>query len=261
MRIRTTDACKQIIRILLLLFSFTVSLARQIQYLFCLLGLISLFPGSIFGQGGFADQVDRAFGSNQELVNGIQFSNQYIRTDGHPYWIDGGFKTGAVCINDQWFDDLQLRYNLYSQKLELGYLTTEGFMNQIITVPENISAFFLKGHFFERMQIGKDAASYYQVYSTGDFNFYIRWNKELLGGESTGSRFDVTGRDYWMQNGENRVHFKDKHSYLAAFPSDQKKAFKKLLKKLDYSFKQASVNEMLELLDASIQLLEEGGEP
>jgi len=233
----------------------------RLKYVFFVVALTLFNPESLSAQGGFADQVDRAFGSNQELVNGIQFSNQYIRSEGQPYWIDGGFRTGSVCINGQWFDQLQLRYNLYSQKLELGYLTTDGFMNQIITVPENISAFFLEEYIFRRLQIGKAAASYYQEFSTGGFKFYIRWNKELLGTESTGSRFDLINRDYWMQDGEDWMHFKGKQSYLAAFPQEQKKAFKKLLKDLDYSFQHATTEEMLAMLKASIRLLEEGGAP
>lgn len=233
----------------------------QLIYVFSLLALALFNPESLRAQGAFAEQVDRAFGSNQELVNGIQFSNQYIRPEGHPYWFDGGFRTGSVCINDQWYEQLQLRYNIYTQKLELGYLTTEGFMNQIITVPENISAFYLEGYMFRRLQMGKDLSAYYQVFSIGDINFYIRWNKELLGTESTGSRFDLVDRDYWIQDGESWKHFKGKTSYLAAFPPEQKKAFKKLLKRLDYSFQHATTEEMLALLEASFRLLEAGGEP
>lgn len=233
----------------------------RLIYVLFLLALVLFNSENLSAQGGFAEQVDRAFGSNQELVNGIQFSNQYIRSEGHPYWINGGFRTGSVCINDRWFEQLQLRYNLYSQKLELGYLTTEGFMNQIITVPENISAFSLEGYTFRRLQIGKELVSYYQVFSAGGYNFFIRWNKDLLGTESTGSKFDIRDRDYWMQEGENWMHFKGKQSYLAAFPQEKKKAFKKLLKNLDYSFQHATTEEMVVFLKASIRLLEDGGEP
>ncbi len=233
----------------------------RLLYVFFLATFALFNMESLSGQGAFADQVDRAFGSSQELVNGIQFTNQYIRADGHPYWIDGSFRTGSVCINGLWFEQLQLRYNLYSQKLELGYVTSEGYMNQIITVPENISAFFLEGYLFRRLQIGKDLASYYQAFSMDGINFYVRWNKKLLGSESTGSRFDLRGRDYWMQEGENWWNFKNRNGYLAAFPPEKKKALKKLLQQLHYSFQQATPEEMEALFNASILLLEEGGEP
>jgi len=225
------------------------------------MGFIAFVPGSLSAQGGFAEQVDRAFGSNQELVNGIQFTNQYIRSEGHPYWIDGGFKTGSVCINDQWFEQLQLRYNLFSQKLELGYLTPEGHMNQIMTVPENISAFSLGGYMFRRVQIGEEASAYYQVVSAGATTCYIRWSRDLLGTKSSGTSFGPIEREYWMHQGERWMYFKNQKSYVRAFPKEQKRAFKKLLKQLDFYFWRATTREMVEMLMASIRLLEEGGEP
>ena len=244
-----------------LLNSLTVTLATRSVYLFFFMGFISLVPGRLSAQGGFAEQVDRAFGSNQELVNGIQFTNQYIRSEGHPYWIDGSFKTGSVCINDQWFVELQLRYNLFSQKLELGYLTPEGYMNQIITVPENISAYILEGYVFRRVQIVEEASAYYQVISAGAATCYIKWSRDLLGIESSGTSFGPIEREYWIQHGERWMYFRNQKSYVRAFPKEKKKASKKLLEELDFSFWRATTGEMAEMLMASIRLLEEGGEP
>jgi len=175
-------------------------------------------PATLFAQGDFVERVDRAFGSNQELVNGIQFTNQYIRSEGHPYWINGGLKTGSVCINDHWFEQLQLRYNLYSQKLELGYLTPEGSMNLIITVPENISAFVLEGYTFRRLQIGNETASYYQVVTWGDYSCYIRWSKDLRGNRSSGTSFSPIARNFWMQEEEQWISFREPEDFFTRFP-------------------------------------------
>ena len=207
------------------------------------------------------EQLDRSLGSNQELVNGIQFSNQYIRSEGQPYWINGGFKTGSICINDHWFEELQLRYNLFSQKLELGYLTPEGFMNQIITVPENISTFVLEGYLFRRLLIGKEAASYYQVVSWGAITCYIRWSKDLLGTRTSGTSFSHIKRKYWMQQEDQWICFKNQRTFFRAFPKELKSDLKKLLIQQDYNFQGASTGEMVEMLKASFRLLEEGVRP
>ena len=233
--------------------------ATRLLYLLFLIVLIFLIPGSLCGQGSFAEQVDRAIGSNQELVNGIQFTNQYILSEGHPYWIDGGLKTGSVCINDQWYEQVRLRYNLFSQKLELGYLTPEGHMNLIITVPENISAFFLGGYAFRRVQIGEEASAYYQVVSAGATTCYIRWSRELLGVSSSGTSFGPIEREYWIHQGERWIYFKNYKSYVRAFPKEKRRASKKLLKQQNFYFWRASTREMVEMLLASIRLLEEGG--
>jgi len=238
-----------------------MSCASRLLYLF-FLGTLTLFiPRSLCGQGDFIEWVDRALGSNQELVNGIQFTNQYIRSEGDPYWISGGFKTGSVCINDHWFEDLQLRYNLFSQKLELGYLTPEGNMNLIITVPENISAFVMEGYLFRRLQIGKEAASYYQEVSWGAITCYIGWSMDLLGSRSSGTSFSPTYRKYWIKQEDQWISFKNQRSYFRAFPKELKQDLNKLLKQRAYNFQTASLEEMVEMLKASFQLLEERGRP
>ncbi len=63
--------------------------ATRALYLIFILALTLFVSRSLCGQGGFVDRVDQTFGSNQELVNGIQFTNQYILSEGHPYWVDG----------------------------------------------------------------------------------------------------------------------------------------------------------------------------
>ncbi|MCD4710070.1 MAG: hypothetical protein K8R52_04435, partial [Bacteroidales bacterium] len=176
-------------------------------------------------------------------------------------WMDGRFRTGSVCINDQWYEQVKLRYNLYSQKLELEYFTPEGHRNQIMTVPEYITAFFLEGYAFRRMQIGEELPAYFQVVSSGSTTCYIRWGKDLLGSESSGTRFGPIVREYWMQQGEQWMNFHDQRSYVRAFPREQKRAFKKLLKKQDFYFWRATTGEMVEMLLATFRLLEEGGEP
>lgn len=238
-----------------------MTLAIRFVYICTRLALILLIPVNLSGQGDFAEEVDRALGSNQELVNGIQFTNQYIRSEGQPYWINGGFKTGSMCINDFWFEQLQLRYNLFSQKIELGYLTPEGFMNMIITVPENISAFVLDEYLFRRLLIGEEAASYYQVVSWGTYTCYISWSKDLLGSRSSGTRFSNVKRKYWMQQEDQWIHFKNQRTFFRAFPKDLKSDLKKLLIQHDYNFQDASTREMVALLKASFRLLEERERP
>ncbi len=238
-----------------------MSVATRFTILFFLMAFILRVPATLIGQGGFVEQVDRALGSNQELVNGIQFTNQYIRSEGHPYWINGGFKTGSVCINDYWYEELQLRYNLFSQKLELGYLTPGGSMNLIITVPENISAFVLEGYTFRRLQIGDELPAYFQVVTWGGYTCYVRWSRDLLGNRSSGTSFSPIARKYWMKQEEEWVSFKDQRTYLKAFPKEFKRDLKRLLRQRQYYFQRASTGEMVALLQASFQLLEERGKP
>ncbi|MDF1576112.1 MAG: hypothetical protein P1P86_13070 [Bacteroidales bacterium] len=223
------------------------------------LGLSLLDPFELRAQGSFSELVDRSFGSKQELVNGIQFSNQYIRSEGQPYWIDGHFRKGSVCINQQWYEQVKIRYNLYSQKLELEYHSPEGHLNQIMTVPENISDFSLEGYVFRRMQFAEELPAYYQVVSSGTTICYVGWSRDLLGNSSSGTSFAPPERRYRILQGDQWKVFRDQRTYLRVFPKERKRDFKRLLRQRNYNFQRATTREMVEMLLDTMRLLEEGG--
>ncbi len=242
----------------------------RVSFLFYLL---ILWPVVLSGQSAFSMLVDRAFGSDQVLVNGIQFSNQYIRVEGDPYWKEYQHRDGAVCINDQWFGindhwtgKIWLRYNLYSSSVEIEYITSEGDRNQLICVPEQMSAFIIEGNEFRRMQIGGEEPAYYQVLYAGSTTCYVQWSMEMKGEGSSDSSFAPAKRKYWLytpdQGSEDGqwMTFHDRKSYLEAFPPEREKEFKKLLKQMKFSFRQATIHEMEEMIASTVQLYEAGGE-
>ena len=218
-----------------------------------------LMPALLLAQHSFEELVDRTFGSDQGLVNGIQFSNQYIRIEGNPYFFDGRFRIASVLIGDQFYEYVRLRYNLYTQKVEIEYLAPEDHMNQLITVPEQMPAFYLDGFVFRRMQIGEEEPAYYMVLSSEKTKCYIGWSVDAIGGGNSQRRFGPLERKFWIQQGEQWIVFHDRKSYLQAFPPERKKEFKYLLKSKDFHFNQAGTLEVLTLVDAILQLLEEGG--
>lgn len=238
---------------------------RLEQRFFILLYLLLLWPVVLAGQQTFPLLVDRAFGSDQVLVNGIQFSNQYIRAEGDPYWRDYLHREGAVCINDQWFSrQIWLRYNLYSSRVEIEYISPEGDRNQVITVPEQMSAFIIDGTEFRKMQMGEEEPAYYQVLTSGSLTCYVKWSMEMRGEGSSDPSFAPAQREYWLDLGDRGpgavpwITFHNRKSYLEAFPPEREKELKKLLKQQKYSFKQATIPEMEEMIEATIHLYEEG---
>ena len=229
--------------------------------------LLLLWPVVLAGQQRFPLLVDQAFGSDQVLINGIQFSNQYIRVDGDPYWRDYQHREGAVCINDQWFSrQIWIRYNLYSSRVEIEYISPEGDRNQLITVPEQMSAFIIDGDEFRRMQMGEEEPAFYQVLSVGSWTCYIQWSVEMRGGGSSGQSFAPPRRKYWLspmgsESGSvSWITFHDRKSYLESFPPERQKDFKKLLKQKKFSFRQATIPHMEEMLESTIHLYEEEGD-
>jgi len=226
-----------------------------------ILFLLAWMPAVLVAQLSFEEMVDRTFGSDQGLVNGIQFSNQYIRIEGNPYFLDGGFRTGSVLIGEQFYEYVRLRYNVYTQKVEIEYLAPEGHMNQLITVPEQMPAFLLEGYVFRRMQLGEDESAYYMVLSSERTSCYIGWTIDATGGGNSQRSFSPPKRKCWIQQGEHWTTFDDRKSYLRAFPPERKKELKDLLKWKRFYFNLASTSEMVDLVWTTLRLIEEGEEP
>jgi hypothetical protein len=229
-------------------------------YKLCLF-LLACLPSNLLAQSSFEELVEKTYGSDQTLVNGIQFSNQYIRIEGNPYFMDGRYQFGAVCINDRWYDPVRMRYNLYTQKVEIEYLTPEDHMNQLITVPEQMPEFILGGYLFRRMSLGNDDGAYYMVLSTEETESFIGWTLDAVGGGNTRRRFTPLERKCWIRHDGNWILFDDRRSYLGAFPAARRKEFKDLLKWKKFHFRLAGTNEWVDLVRTTMRLIEEGGYP
>lgn len=226
-----------------------------------LIFMVLLWPVRLWAQPSFQEQVDHAFGIDQSLVNGIQFSNQYILIEGDPYFLNEGYRVGSVCINDQWIDYVPMRYNLYSQKVEIQYLSREGNLNQLISVPERMSAFLLDGYEFRRLQIAEDDPSYFMILSAARTSCYVQWSKETTGGGSSQRRFTPLTRRYWIQDGGSYISFADRRSYVRAFPPERKREFRKLLKSKKFYFQMATASEVEDFIGATLRLYEKDSKP
>lgn len=223
------------------------------------------YSALLLAQVSFPERVDRAFSTDQALVNGIQFSNQFIRVEGDPYWLDDRFRTGSICINGLWYEALHLRYNIYSGRLEMEYLTPEGHLNQIMTVAEHLDGFTLEGQAFRRLKLGSEPPAFYQVLSSENWTCCVGWSMDILGGGSYEERFGPPKHTYWLVQGDPDtdpsawIRFHNRKTYLRAVPPLRKKEFKKLLKAREFAFSMATNREVVGLVEATLRLLESGG--
>ena len=222
--------------------------------------IIFLLPmpcGLLFAQVSFPDLVEGFFGSDQELVNGLQFSNQYSLVDGHPYFLDEQFRTGSLVVNDEVYQGQQIRYNLFSQRLELEYRTGEGHLNQIITVPGQIPSFTLGNRYFVRLRPGEEPRAYYQVISAGSVTCYIGWKKVKKLSRSDSSReymFSDPQSTFWLERDQQYSSFHNRKSFVALFPEHLQKEISRLLKQRKFFFRQSGVPETEAMIKAAMQV-------
>ena len=228
-----------------------------------LLGLLACLAAGSFGQGTFPDLVERAFGPDQELVNGIQFSNHYGRIEGHPYLFDGQFHTGSLEINGKLYNGVRVRYNLYTQRPEVEYITVDGFMNQLMAVPERVARFNVKGTHFERLELGTGNPAYYQVIQVNADTCYVAWSKNMGSstGSVSGSRFNSPEVSFILNVNRERLVFHNRKTLVNSYPTHSRKALKRLIKESGFSFRDPTPVQCMNFAGSVIQIYREELEP
>ena len=226
--------------------------------------LLALLFGTLNGQLAFPEQVARTFGCDQELVNGIQFANHFGLIDGHPYFLDEGFREGSVYVNSQWYDNVIFRYNLYTQRLEIEYLTAEGNVNLYMSVAGMMTSFCMDTREFRLMEFPDEEAAYYLVISSGTSAAYIGWKKDLRLAKTSDSKvyeFTMPEISYWLKLDQELVTFHNRKSFRRAFPEYMQKELMRLVKQRKYIFRYPTVAEAEALMKDALRLYERGNTP
>jgi hypothetical protein len=214
--------------------------------------------GPLYGQqSAFAAQVRKAYGPNQELVNGVQYYNPHMQVENHPYFLGEDYMNGSVAINGRLFRDVQVRYDIYAQRLELEYETFSEATNSLVAVNDHIDGFSIGDHRFLKMEL-EGEQKYCQVIETEHFSCLIHWEKKL--DRITYSNFyaeqftDPSGH-FLLQLDGDMVGFKNRRAFSHCFPESSQKQIRRLMRQKRFSFRKASPGEIVRTMQAVSNLL------
>jgi hypothetical protein len=213
---------------------------------------------------GYLELVERAFGQDQELVNGLQYYNRHPRSLGHPYLLEGLVHEGSVTLRGQVYNHIWLKFDIHAQQVEVEYQTMNGADNQVILVGDRVDEFSIGNYYFKRLKLEEDPSPYqfYQVIGGGRMIWYIRWEKKLvpISGDSRFiEEYTAPKRDYLLDLDGTVSAFQNKKSFVKLFPKAVQKDLKRLMKKNHLMIKTAKTEELELFLIAASRLLEEGG--
>jgi hypothetical protein len=237
------------LRTLLILFAFT---------------LLWIFP-AVHGQQAFSgssltytELVDRAYGQDQELVNGLQYFNHHPRSLGNPYLLDGFVRQGFASIRGVVYSNIWLRYDIYSQQVEVEYRTLNGADNQVVLVSDRVDHFQIGEHFFRNLSLQGEKEQFYQVIGADRMMCYIHWEKKLvpISGDSRFiEEFTNPKRSYLLELDGEIKEFQSKREFVKLFPESRRKEMKKLVRENSMQFRIASPAQLNLFLLAASKLL------
>ena len=211
----------------------------------------------ISDKDSLAQYIQLKYGLDQELINGFQYYNHFIRHLGHPFYPDDEFHKGSVSINAKKFDDVLLKYDCYSQELILKYGDLENNYNLLILNNLHLSSFSLEDYNFQKFSIEGEQDLFYQLINSRTLSVYIHWKKNLTATNANlkhSHEFGKLIRKYYISY-EGEIHsFKSRASFRSHFPDSQQKEIKKYFRQKQISIRKADPAEIQHLLDFMISL-------
>ncbi len=117
-------------------------------------------------------------GLDLNLVNGILYYDKYKNVLNHPFYSGEEFLPGSVVISGISYEDVQIKYDIYSQYLVLKYPVFSGSPYSIIISPEHTDAFDFNGNYFKKLTLDDRGPLFYQLIKVNGLICYIHWEKK-----------------------------------------------------------------------------------
>ena len=210
-------------------------------------------------QNSFATLVRKAYGQDQELVNGVQYYNRYVQVQGNPYFLDDNFVNGSVILKGHEFFDVRIRYDLYSQQLELEYESFSGASNSLVTVYDQVDGFMNGDYWFKKLNLDGEQ-QFYQVIRTEQFSCYVHWKKATYSTIDAELYTEAVSR-YLIQLKGELQGFRNKKTFVGCFNKSRQKEIKRLLRQKRIKFRGAAPDEIVRTMHAVSDLLNSGISP
>jgi len=209
-------------------------------------------------QNSYEDAVIKAFGLDQDLVNGVQYFDRYSKYKGIPYFMSIGFESGELTLQDKKFYDIKLRYDLLSQRVEIEYDHPHGGFNWMVAVTDHIEVFRLKGFTFRKMTLEVSGEKFYQEIRTDHFTCFVHWEKRLAPIQNDlfySHEFSDMNATCLLELDGKVSQFKNRKGLAELFPEHLQKQVRQLLKQHQFKVLSATPQDMVVTMNAVANLL------
>ena len=198
--------------------------------------------------------IQMKYGLDQELINGFQYYTRNTQIKGNPYFPDDIFYLGSVRLRDVKYDNVQLKYDIYSQHLILAYTDFLERYNQLILNNIHVDSFCLGIYCFHKLSIAGQEERFYQLLKSGPLTCYIHWKRDI---HSLDYDYDFKyTHEYSSPIGTYYIMFRDqitpftnRKSFISVFPESLQREIKKYCKQEHLLFKEAGPAEIQNLLN------------
>jgi hypothetical protein len=186
-------------------------------------------------------EYDNYFGKNLSLYTGKQYNDNYGQIGDHQFFLDDYWEQGSVVFDDQFYDSIYLKFDIYNDELLVEYFSDKGLAMTLVLQKTMISGFQLQGHTFIKLQVNSAAtikAGFYdQLVLGSNLSLYARRQKEIV--RTSGSntlKDDFVQKDkYFLLKDDSYYPVKNRGSVVHIL-EDHKKEVKHFIKSNNLRF-------------------------
>jgi hypothetical protein len=170
------------------------------------------------------DLMDERYGADQHLVNGIEYFNLHIQTDGHKFLDEDKYYMGWIVIDQRTYSDVHLKYDIFGQRVLLLIEHPGGGNRQIILNNLRIREFEINNRHFRKFTFPGEKTRFYQVIGKPELSCLHYYSKQEIPkpvDNNTLSEFTDTKRKSYLYRPSGLHEFKSNRSFLRLFPEYQ----------------------------------------
>lgn len=196
--------------------------------------------------------IQMKYGLDQELFNGFQYYERYVQYKGDPFFPENSFYMGSVTLKGIQYDDLQLKYDSYSQHLILEYTDFKNSYNQLIINSIHADSFRFGTYLFQKLSISGEEPVFYQVLNSGPVTCYVHWRKSItfLNFDSQYTyKFTAPIGKYYIKYGGRIQPFTNRKSFISIFPDSLQPEIKRYCRHERLSLRKADSSDIQQILD------------
>jgi hypothetical protein len=197
--------------------------------------------------------VQREYGPDPVLINGLYPEDYILDAIGHPFFIDTIFHPGYVILHNQKFENVFLQYNIFDQNIIVSQPGFERDTVQIIPPNKFISEFGINGKIFRKFCFDGANEQFFQVVYDGKIKCLYSFTKNRYISYHTPKyssfRFTQGIRKSFLLIDQKLYEYKKSGSFLQYLPKNVKPGIKAYCEKEKLRFSRASDTEIRNLME------------
>jgi hypothetical protein len=175
---------------------------------------------------------DQTYGLDQKLISGVQYYSKYPRSLGNEFLGEGEFATGRLIMYGTEYNNVNIRYDLYNQRINLQFNYDSSAANTVIIESYKIDEFEMNGMLFRKSHFPGYDTSFFQIVAEGRISCLYYWYKNLT--LQTSQRyiyeFSEPGKKSFLLIDSTLSRYSGKKEFLKLFPENKSDVQKYLRK-------------------------------